>query len=491
MGVVVLIFYIFSLLFFLFYSLLQGHILLAYKALKAKKNVTCDPDIELSNYPAVTIQLPIFNERYVASRLLDAIAHIDYPKQCIDIQVLDDSTDDTGTIVASQVTLLKQQGFHIEHITRSNREGFKAGALKAGLESAKGEFIAIFDADFIPCPLFLKKTLCWFEQATIGVVQTRWGHINRNFSLLTKLQAMALDAHFSMEQSVRDANNYFLNFNGTAGVWRKSCILDAGNWKGNTLTEDLDLSYRAQLKGWKIKYLEDVVSPAELPVNISAIRSQQFRWTKGGAQNFLLNAKKIRQSNITKTQKLQALYHLFNSTTFVIVFLMAVVSIPVMMLYGHEQSNELLRNIGLVFLLPTLILFLYYSVPYFSIEKGNKNFLTYLYHFFFFMVFMMGLSLSNTIAVIEAYLGIQSSFIRTPKFNIGSEDKKSVKNIYIRKKMSVLNLLEGLFAIVFMLAVGYELYHEIYGFLYFHLTLALGFSTFFILTLKEYFNTAK
>lgn len=488
MGITLLIFYILCLILFLIYSVFQLHILISYKKLKKKQLVDKLDFPQLTSFPKVTIQLPIYNELYVAERLLEVVSKINYPSDKLEIQVLDDSTDETVEHVALKVAELSKKGIDIKHIVRTNRDGFKAGALKAGLEIATGEFIAIFDADFMPCPDFLTKTMAWFTDARIGVVQTRWGHINRNFSLHTKLQAMALDAHFSMEQSVRDEKNYFLNFNGTAGVWRKSCIFDAGNWKGDTLTEDLDLSYRAQLKGWKIKYLEDVISPAELPVSMSAIRSQQFRWTKGGAQNFVNNFGTVLKSNITKTQKLQALYHLFNSTTFVFVFLMALVSVPVMTIYGEEQSTNPIKNIGLLFLSPTIILFIYYTVPYFSIEKGNKNALTYPYHFFMFMVYMLGLSLSNTIAVIEAYVGIKSSFIRTPKFNIGSEKSERQPNKYIKKNFSILHILEGLLAAVFLTSLIYELQHEIYGFLYFHVTLFLGFAGIFYMTVKEYFS---
>ena len=219
-------------------------------------------------------------------RLLDNIALMDYPKDKLEIQVLDDSTDETVATTKIHVDKLKAQGLDITQITRTNRQGFKAGALKEGLEIAKGEYIAIFDADFLPEPNWLKKTIPYFKDSEIGVVQTRWGHINRDYSTLTKIQAFALDAHFTLEQVGRSSKGHFINFNGTAGVWRKDCILDAGNWEGDTLTEDLDLSYRAQLKNWKFKYLEDVETPAELPVVISAARSQQFRWNKGGAENF-------------------------------------------------------------------------------------------------------------------------------------------------------------------------------------------------------------
>lgn len=281
------------------YALAQLNLL--YNYLSSKKVTDNSKTFDFSNpeeIPLVTIQLPVFNEMYVMDRLLDNIALIDYPKDKLEIQVLDDSTDETVQTTFEHVEKLKQTGLNIQHITRTDRSGFKAGALKEGLEVAKGEFIAIFDADFLPKPNWLKRTIPYFKDKKIGVVQTRWGHINRDYSILTKIQAFALDAHFTLEQVGRSSKGHFINFNGTAGVWRKTCIIDAGNWEGDTLTEDLDLSYRAQLKNWKFKYLEDVETPAELPIIISAARSQQFRWNKGGAENFRKMMWKIGRAHV-------------------------------------------------------------------------------------------------------------------------------------------------------------------------------------------------
>ncbi|NNK29571.1 MAG: glycosyltransferase, partial [Flavobacteriaceae bacterium] len=268
--------YSIALILIFLYSLAQLNLLVNYLSDKrrnqeAPKYNLLDP----KEIPFVTIQLPIYNEEYVVERLLDNIAKIKYPKSKLEIQVLDDSTDDSVTETATRIKALQDKGLDIQHIRRENREGFKAGALKEGLKVAKGEFIAIFDADFLPDSDWLKKTVIYFKDEEIGVVQTRWGHINRDYSTLTRIQAFALDAHFTLEQVGRNSKGHFINFNGTAGIWRKACILDAGNWEGDTLTEDLDLSYRAQLKNWKFKYLEDVETPAELPVVISAARSQQ------------------------------------------------------------------------------------------------------------------------------------------------------------------------------------------------------------------------
>jgi len=235
--------------------------------------------------PRVTVQLPLFNELYVANRLIDAVCALEYPKDKLEVQVLDDSTDETVELVAAAVTQYRALGYDIKHIHRTNRTGYKAGALKHGLETASGEFVAIFDADFVPNKDFLIMTIPhFFTDPKIGVVQTRWEHLNREYSMLTRTQAFALDGHFVIEQDVRNKAGYFIQFNGTGGVWRKTTIIDAGNWQSDTLTEDLDLSYRAQLRGWKFKYLCDVTSPAELPAEVNALKSQQFRWTKGAIE---------------------------------------------------------------------------------------------------------------------------------------------------------------------------------------------------------------
>ena len=236
--------------------------------------------LPLAGWPRVTIQLPIFNERYVADRLIKAACQIDYPKELLDIQVLDDSTDDTVEIAEAAVEEMREQRFHIDHLHRTVRTGYKAGALRDGLKTAKGDFVAIFDADFLPARDFLRETIPYFVESQVGMVQTRWGHINYNYSMLTRAQSMGIDGHFGVEQAARAWGGLFMNFNGTAGVWRKDTIEDAGGWHADTLTEDLDLSYRAQLKGWKMEFAPGVVCPAELPVTMNGFKTQQHRWAK-------------------------------------------------------------------------------------------------------------------------------------------------------------------------------------------------------------------
>jgi len=382
-----IVIYSISLILIFMYALAQLNLMFNYLAAQRKKD-KC-PKFNLNNpeeVPYVTIQLPVFNELYVMDRLLDNIALIDYPKDKLEIQVLDDSTDETVITTKAHVEKLAATGLDIKHITRTNRQGFKAGALKEGLEIAKGEFIAIFDADFLPEHDWLQKTIPYFKNDKIGVVQTRWAHINRDYSTLTKIQAFALDAHFTLEQVGRNSKGHFINFNGTAGVWRKDCIIDAGNWEGDTLTEDLDLSYRAQLKNWEFKYLEDVETPAELPVVISAARSQQFRWNKGGAENFRKMLWRVLTSkNISAKTKLHGILHLLNSTMFLNVLIVGILSIPMLYIkneYAHLRPYFYIMSF---FVMSTIIFFVCYWIMY-KRSHGNtfKDFIKYIGMFLHF-----------------------------------------------------------------------------------------------------------
>ena len=340
---IIITIYSLALILIFMYALAQLNLLFNYRSAQKKEDTS--PKFDFTNskeIPKVTIQLPVYNEMYVMERLLDNIVTLEYPREKLEIQVLDDSSDESIVTTEKHIKRLQKTGINIQHIRRSNRQGFKAGALKEGLEIATGEFIAIFDADFLPQKDWLLQTIPYFKNAAIGVVQTRWGHINRNYSTLTKIQAFALDAHFTLEQVGRNSKGHFINFNGTAGVWRKECILDAGNWEGDTLTEDLDLSYRAQLKKWKFKYLENVKTPAELPVIISAARSQQFRWNKGGAENFQKMTKRVLSNkDISLKTKIHSVLHLLNSSMFLMILIVAILSIPMLYIkneYSHLRS---------------------------------------------------------------------------------------------------------------------------------------------------------
>ncbi len=489
---IIIIVYTIALLLILMYALAQLNLLFNY--LSAKKSTANSKKYDLSKpseIPFVTIQLPVYNEMYVMERLLDNIAKIDYPNDKLEIQVLDDSTDETVVSTKKQVDALKAKGLDIKHITRTNRVGFKAGALKEGLEVAKGEIIAIFDSDFLPSPDWLKRTVPYFKDEQIGVVQTKWGHINRDYSILTKIQAFALDAHFSLEQVGRNIKGHFINFNGTAGLWRKACILDAGNWEGDTLTEDLDLSYRAQLKNWKFKYLEDVETPAELPVVISAARSQQFRWNKGGAENFKkMKWRVIKSKNISSKTKMHGLLHLLNSSMFLSVFVVAILSIPMLYIkneYAHLKTYFIVMSF---FVISTIIFFICYWVMYKKIYGGGvKGFINYVGMFFVFFSIAMGFSLHNSIAVIQGHLGKKSEFVRTPKFNISKFKDNLKSNKYIKKTVSINVIFEGLL----MLYFAFGMYSAFivgnqggdFGLFPFHLMLFLGFGYVFFKSLTS------
>jgi len=490
---IVMVIYSIALILIFMYALVQLNLLFNYLRAKRNEDKNCAKfDFSIpSEIPYVTIQLPVYNELYVMERLLNNIAKIDYPKDRLEIQVLDDSTDESFEQTAKQIKELQQTGLDIKHITRKERIGFKAGALKDGLETAKGEFIAIFDADFLPKKTWLQNTIPYFKNPEIGVVQTRWGHINRDYSLLTKVQAFALDAHFTLEQVGRNSKGHFINFNGTAGVWRKACILDAGNWEGDTLTEDLDLSYRAQLNNWKFKYLENVETPAELPVVISAARSQQFRWNKGGAENFQKMAKRVlKKDDISIKTKMHGIVHLLNSTMFLNILVVAILSIPMLYIKNEYEHLKIYFLIMSFFVISTLIFFICYWYTYRNIYGGGfKQFLKYIGMFFTFFSIAMGFSLHNSIAVLEGHLGKKSEFIRTPKFNINSLKDPWKGNKYLKEKISRNIFIEG----ILMLYFGFGMYSAFvvgdqggdFGLFPFHLMLFVGFGFVFFKSLTS------
>ncbi|AWG23326.1 glycosyl transferase family 2 [Flavobacterium faecale] len=488
LSYIILFLYCLAIILIFFYGLSQFNLMLNY--VKSKKQKDNSPKYDFANgdaYPYVTIQLPLFNEKYVVERLLTTIAALEYPKDLLEIQVLDDSTDDSVVLTAQMIEKLAQSGLDIKHVCRSNREGYKAGALKEGLAVAKGNFIVIFDADFVPQKNWLLETIPYFKDPKIGVVQTRWGHLNRNYSTLTKIQAFALDAHFTLEQVGRNSQSHFINFNGTAGVWRKTCIIDAGNWESDTLTEDLDLSYRAQLKNWKFKYLEDVETPAELPAIISAARSQQFRWNKGGAENFSKNAKRVMQSyNIGFKTKAHGILHLLNSSMFLAIFLMSVLSIPVLYIKQAMPEIHQLFNILMFFILTSVLFFISYWVTYKKMHGGGfKNFIEYVLLFFTFYTIAMGFSFHNTIAVLEGLWGKKSEFVRTPKLNIEGLKDQWKTNSYLNKKISKNVIFEAVLMAYFAFGIGSAFYLGDYSILFLHVMLCLGFVYIFSQSIAE------
>ncbi len=484
MGYVFLGIYMLCLLIILIYSLAQGHLTLLYLRSK-KKNPEPTPELP-KVLPYVTVQLPVFNELYVVERLITKVAQLDYPLDRLEIQVLDDSTDETVNISRALVDELRKTGLNIQHITRTERTGFKAGALKYGLTKTKGEFIAIFDADFLPEKDFLLKTIPYFENKEIGLVQTKWEHLNKNFNLLTRLLSLALDSHFTIEQKGRNSNGDFMNFNGTAGVWRRACIEDSGGWSADTLTEDLDLSYRAQLKGWKMKYLEEFTSPAEIPAYIQAIRTQQYRWNKGGAEVARLNLGRVIKANLPFHVKVHALFHLLNTGIFLCVFLASLVSVPVLFFLAKGSfDQDLLKCAYLFFLGFVLLAGFYWTTIRQRHDSAWKATLWFIGYFPIFLSLSMGLSLYNSIAVLEGYLGIRSPFLRTPKFNIVGNDTKVKGNQYIKSRPPLIALFEGLLALYFIYALYAGIQLGYYAFMPFHLMLALGFSGITFYSLKH------
>ncbi len=482
MGLILFIVYCVLLGFILLYSVVQVHLAILYLRFQsAKKRLPeATPEVAEGDWPVVTVQLPIYNEQYVIERLIDAVAAFDYPADRLEIQVLDDSNDETVDIVARKVEEYRARGIDIHHVRRPERVGFKAGALKYGMIEAKGEFIAIFDADFVPYPNFLRKTIPHFLNPEIGVVQSRWEHINENYSILTKLQAFALDAHFSVEQAGRNAGGHFINFNGTAGVWRRKTIEDGGGWQADTLTEDLDLSYRSQLKGWKFKFIEELGSPAELPAAMSAIKSQQFRWTKGAAETARKNLGKVIRAKLPLGTKLHATFHLLNSFLFICILLSGVLSVPLVFFKATDPLINELFKWGTVFIcsLLALILFFWVSRTQREESRGFARFARFVGTFPVFLSISMGLSLHNAMATFEGYIGKKSPFIRTPKFNIKDvKDDWRERAAYLKKSLAPLTLVEGLLSLYFMggIVLGISLGH--YDMVPFHLLLSFGFGT--------------
>ena len=404
--------------------------------------------------PTVTIQLPMYNEQFVARRIIEQACKIDYPRDKLQIQVLDDSTDGTTEIAADAVERARQQGFDIELIHRDNRRGYKAGALENGLKTAKGEFIAIFDADFVPPPDIIKKCIDYFTDPKVCVVQTRWEHINRNDSLLTQSQAIYLDGHFVIEHVARNRSGRFMCFNGTAGIWRKSAIIDSGGWQHDTLTEDMDLSYRAQLRGWKFVFLPEVATPAELPPEMNAFKAQQFRWTKGGAQTAMKVLPRVLLSKIPLKAKIEALFQLTCPSIHLYVLILISLLFPIMHI---RASNAAIYSPWrmtfdlMVFLLATISANVFYIASQYELFRDWRSILKYLP---FLMGLGVGICLSNTKALLEALLGKKSEFVRTPKFGAGTENyhllRKSPKEVAAPKKKSrryILPTLEFAFGI--------------------------------------------
>ena len=425
---------------------------IVYLYLKNKANVP-KPLGEFAQLPRVTVQLPIFNELYVVERLLEAVSKLDYPRELLDVQLLDDSTDETRELSALRVSELKALGLDIVHIHRTDRTGYKAGALENGLQSAKGEYILILDADFVPTPDVLLKTIQYFTDDRIGMIQTRWGHLNRTYSLLTRVQAMFLDGHLLLEQTGRNRSGRFINFNGTAGVWRKSCIVDAGGWQHDTLTEDLDLSYRAQIKGWNFVFLPELVTPAELPMDMNGFKSQQYRWTKGSIQTCKKLLPAVWKAHLPLKIKIEATVHLTSNYAFLLLACICILM--------HPSTGGTSGNIWRTFLLDIPI-FITGSLPaivFYIVSQRElypRSWWREVLYLPALLALTIGLAVNNAWAVLQAMCGHESEFTRTPKYGTHTRPQNWKKSKYSVAK-NILPFFEIGFAAYFI----YFLAHEI------------------------------
>ena len=438
---------------------------LVYNFFKNRKRIAPPPP-EISEWPRVTVQLPIYNERYVIERLVDVVAQFDYPRELLDIQVLDDSTDETQEVARNCVERYQQLGLPISYIHRNNREGFKAGALQEGLKVARGEHIAIFDADFIPPADFLRNTVPYFADTKLAMVQTRWSYINRNYSKLTEVEAVLLDGHFVIEHSARYRSGLFFNFNGTAGIWRRAAIEDAGGWQHDTLTEDTDLSYRAQLRGWQFIYLPDIECPSELPVEMNAFKSQQARWAKGLMQTAKKIMPRVLRSNVPGVVKAEAFFHLTANISYPLMVLLSMILLPAMIVRFYQGWFQVLVIDLPLFIASTCSISSFYLAAERSIfPKTWKRTFLYLP---FIMAVGIGLSVRNAVAVLEAIFGVKSEFVRTPKYRVeaganGSNGAGGWASKEYRKKAGWMPWAEVGLGIYFAAAVVYAIEMENYA----------------------------
>lgn len=434
------------------------------------KNNQIKPLKSFARLPKVTVQLPIYNELYVAERLIRSVASLDYPKELLEIQVLDDSTDETRELALRITQEYQQLGFQIEHLHRSDRTGYKAGALQAGLEKATGEFILIFDADFLPPPKIIEQTIHYFTDPEIGMIQTRWGHINRSSNFLTKVQALLLDGHLLIEQTARNRSGRFFNFNGTAGIWRKTCIEEAGGWQHDTLTEDLDLSYRAQLAGWRFVFVPDVITPAELPVEMNAFKAQQHRWAKGAIQTCKKILPKVWQSDIPLKIKLEATFHLTSNFAYLLLALLAILIQPNPQYAGFQWKSIMLIDIP-IFMMASFSIFVFYGVVLRELKYPWYKVLIYVP---MLIATGIGLCLNNAKAVLEALFNHHTEFARTPKYGVGTAVEKWWNQKY-KSARSLLPWVELAMAAYYIYLVYFAWQNQLWISLPFFLLFVVGF----------------
>lgn len=449
-----IIYFIILITVFIYASHRYYMVYLYYRHQKNKPRLTR----RLDPLPRVTIQLPIYNEMYVVRRLITAACNINYPRELLDIQVLDDSTDETSVIAEKCVREFREKGYDIVYIHRENRDGFKAGALSEGMRTARGKFIAVFDADFVPSKDTLQNTIHYFADETVGMVQARWTYLNRDYSLLSKVQAIMLDGHFVIEHTARNWSGRFFNFNGTAGIWRRKAIETSGGWQHDTLTEDLDLSYRAQLNGWRFVFLRDEVSPSEIPVEISGFKSQQHRWAKGSIQTARKLLPSILKSNLPFKIKAEAFFHLTNNVAYLLMLLLSILIYPSMIARINIGWFQMLVTDVPFLLVATVGISFFYTC---SQKESDRNWKSRLLYLPMLMSLGIGLSVNNSKAVLEAIFNKKTEFRRTPKFNIESKKDKWYHKKY-RGKINLLVIFELLLGIYFTFNIYFAYVNKIY-----------------------------
>ncbi|MEQ9309886.1 MAG: glycosyltransferase [Balneolaceae bacterium] len=479
--------YLLSVLIITIYTLGEFHLLYFFFTSHKKNRIhNKRPDYKYQELPKVTVQLPMYNERYVAEALINSCAQLEYPPDKLEIQVLDDSDDETIKIVDTCVDGWKTKGIDIKAVRRNNRSGYKAGALREATPISKGDFLAIFDADFRPKPDFLLKTIPYFQDENVGVVQGRWGHLNRDYSVLTKSQSIFLDMFFMIEQQARSLAGYFLRFNGSGGVWRKKCIEDADGWSADTLCEDLDLCIRAQLKDWKIIYDSSVEAPAELPVNILDFKAQQYRWIKGKAQVIRKLRKKISATSIPFWKKMHIYFDLYNMIVTPSLLILAFLSIPITLIQAQTSSFNLalgISSIALinVFLLPCfswLVLSHYHETKASTFKEVIKT-------FFPFTFTVLGMVAFQTVAVIEGLISDNATFHRTSKYNIVDNKSTWYDKIYSPRKVPFTSYLEAFVALYSLCGIYIGVSSQMFGFMPFHIVLFISFSIAFLNSFRK------
>ena len=446
---------------------------LVYDYFKNRRNVPPSlPPLDQQKLPKVTIQLPIYNEQYVIERLLETVSRMDYPHDRLEIQVLDDSTDETQRVAADVVERYRALGVPIRYHHRDHRQGYKAGALRAGMEVASGEFIAIFDADFLPPADFLRRLLPYFADPNVAMVQARWSYINRDYSLLTQIEAILLDGHFVMEHGARSRAGCFFNFNGTGGVWRRSAIEHAGGWEHDTLTEDTDLSYRAQMKGWRFLYLPEVECPSELPVEMNAFKAQQARWAKGLMQTAKKILPRLLRSKLPWRVKAEAVFHLTANISYPFMIVLSTLLLPAMIVRFYQGMFQVLVIDLPLFLASTMSISTFYLLSQRELDpKGWKRTFLYLP---FLMAIGIGLCVQNARAVLEAVFGVRSEFVRTPKYRIESGRDTWAGKLY-RHRAGLLPFAEIAIGLYFVFTVYYAFDNENYATLPFLLLFVWGY----------------